>query len=535
MANKMKGIFNVLILATISLLFLASASAALVDVNKGELIFTKSQNITNFDINAYDNVILQITNNLNATDDLGNSLVFKISNPNLNFPLVNTTTLNVSYTLGSFEFRVKDYDFGQITIFAMNASNHAINETHLINVGFTGSLCQFGTIGRLAITDVEDDADWTWHPLDEVTVSVEVDNNYDDDEKVKVELELYDEDGKKIDVGLDTQSVKIDTDDSAALDFTFKIPADVDSGRFRLYAKAYLSTGGESEGCADRWSGSYYEEVEIEKNDNDVAIDSELLGQSMPFEVTCTQDVTVSIPVYNLGEEKEDSVKLILRNRELGISVEKIFENLRVGDNKIVDFEFTMPENATFNKIYNFDLLSYFDYNSGVYRNSNTYPIKFKVISADGCKVKGDVVMTAALDSQKVASGNEVKINATLTNPGTTATTYSVSVDGIDGWATLKSVSPQTITLAPNEKKTVVITLQLDKSASGDQTFAITTSYNDQVKTQQVSMFVEKSSFFGNIFGESSWLANHWGLLLIILVNVALIVVIVVLAIKLSK
>jgi hypothetical protein len=427
-----------------------------------------------------------------------------------------------------------DYDFGQITILAINASNPLINETHLINVGFTGSLCEFGTRGHLAITDVEDDADLTWHPLDDVTVSVEVDNNYDDDEKVKVELELYDEDGKKIDVGLDTQSVKIDTDDSATFDFTFKVPADVDSGRFRLYAKAYLSTGGESEGCSDKWSGSYYEEVEIEKNDNDVAIDSEVLGQSMPFEVTCTQDVLFSIPVYNIGEEKEDNVKLILRNRELGISIEKSFENLRVGDNKNVDFEFTMPENATLNKIYSFDLLLYFDYSNGVYRNSNTYPIKFKVIG-DTCKVKGDVVITAALDSQKVASGNEVKINTTLTNPGTTATTYSVSVDGIDGWATLKSVSPQTITLAPSEKKTVVITLQLDKSAAGDQTFAIKTSYNDQVKTQQVSMFVEKSSFFGKIFGESSWIANHWGLLLIILVNVALIVVIIVLAIKLSK
>jgi hypothetical protein len=542
MSNKMKGIFNVLILATISLLFLASASAALIDVNKGELTFTKSQNTALFDINAYDNVILQITNNLNATDDLGNSLVFKISNSNLNFPLVNTTTLNVSYTQGSFEFKTMDYAFGQITILAMNAFNHSINETHSINVGFTGSLCQFGKTGNnnISITDVTDDSDdeWVWTPLQEVIVSVDVENNnHAKSESIKVQPELYDENGKKINLNINAKSIKIDADDSDTLDFTFKVPADINGGYYRLYVKAYLSSGGESAVCDDEWSGSSYEFVEIQQDDRNVVIDSELLGKSMPFEVNCNQDVSLSIPVYNIGNEKEDSVKVILRNKELGISLEQVLENMHTGNTKNADFSFLMPENATANKLYNFDLLIYYDYddNDGVYSTSNTYALKFKVISADGCKAKGDVAITAALDSQKVASGNEVKINVTLTNPGATATTYSVSVDGIDGWATLKSISPQTITLAPSEKKTVVITLQLDKSASGDQTFAIATSYNDQVKTQQVSMFVEKSSFFGNIFGESSWLANHWGLLLIILVNVALIVVIVVLAIKLSK
>jgi hypothetical protein len=199
-----------------------------------------------------------------------------------------------------------------------------------------------------------------------------------------------------------------------------------------------------------------------------------------------------------------------------------------------------MPSNATFNKVYLFDLITYFDYDDydNTYSGSNSYSLKFK--AGTDCKVVGDVTMSIALDSQQVMAGKEVKINTTLTNPTSASTAYSISVEGLGDWATVKSVSPQTITLAPNEKKTVITTLQLDDSAAGDKTFSIKVAFGGQAKTQAVSMFVNENSasIFGNIknwFGSDSWVGQHWSLLLIILVNVVLIAVIIFLAIKLSK
>jgi len=540
--NKMKSVFNILILATVSLLLIASASASLIDVSKSDIAFTKSQNLTNFDITANENVILQITNNLALMDELGNSLSFRLSNSRLNFPLVNATTINVSYVDNNeFEFKIKDYSLGQITIFAVNASNPSITETYTINANMLGSLCEFGTVGHVAITDVYDDSDdWTWHPLEEVTLSVDVENNYDVSQKIKVKPELYNEDGKKINLDIQEKSVKLDSGDSDTVDFLIKVPADVKSGSFRLYVKAYLSSGGESKGCDDKWQTLYYQSLDIDKDDYNIVIDLDALESSMPFIVSCNQDVSFSLPIYNIGDYKEDSVKVLLRNKELGVSEEKTFENMHIGDYQTADFEFFMPSNATFNKVYPFELITYFDYDDydNTYSDYNTYSLKFK--AGTDCKVVGDVTMSIALDSQQVLAGKEVKINATLTNPAFTSMIYSISVEGLGDWAQVKSVSPQTITLAPNEKKTVVTTLQLDNSAAGDKTFSIKVTYGGQAKTQAVSMFVNQNSasIFGNIknwFGADSWIGQHWSLLLIILVNVVLIAVIIFLAIKLSK
>lgn len=541
MANKMKSIFNILILATVSLLLIASASASLIDVSKSDITFTKSQNVTNFDITAHDNTILQITNTLVLVDDLGNSLSFKVSSSTLNFPVVNATTINVSYISNEFEFRIQDYDVGQITIFAMNASDHSINETYTINAKILGSLCEFGTVGHISITEVSDDSDeWTWHPLEEITLSVEVENNYDDSKKIKIKPELYDVNGKKINLNIQEKSVNIDDSDSDIVDFLIKVPADVKSGSFRLYVKAYLSSGGEGSGCDDKWQTLYYQALDIEKDDYNVVIDLDALESSMPFIVSCNQDVSFSLPIYNIGDYKEDSVKVLLKNKELGVLAEKTFENMHIGDYQTADFEFFMPSNATFNKVYLFDLITYFDYDDydNTYSGSNSYSLKFK--AGTDCKVVGDVTMSIALDSQQVMAGKEVKINTTLTNPTSASMAYSISVEGLGDWATVKSVSPQTITLAPNEKKTVITTLQLDDSAAGDKTFSIKVAFGGQAKTQAVSMFVNENSasIFGNIknwFGSDSWVGQHWSLLLIILVNVVLIAVIIFLAIKLSK
>jgi len=521
---------------TIFLFVLALASAELISTNKNKISFTKSLNSTSFDITAIDGINLQVSYNYTTIlDDEENSLRFFSSTFNGNLPAGNSTSISVYYTADSdFDFELRTYNLGTITLYAVNSSNPSQNETKTLQVELISGFCDAGARGKLKITEVEDDKDFEWEPLEETTIDVEVENNYDDKERVKVYLSLYKLDGKKVNLDIDPITKYIEEDDTEKFSFNVKVPADLDSGKYRLYIKATSSTEDE-EACIDNWDGKYYEIVEIVKDDRDVVIDSDNLARSMPFEVSCNQEVSLTLPIYNVGDEDEDKVKVILRNKELGIELENLIENLDASEWKDVEFKFTMPDNATLNKTYNFDLIVYFDYDKDhkAYLDFNPYIAKFKPSS--GCKVNKiyQASINATLENNgAIYSGSEVKILSTITNFGKDTATFTISVNGIDSWASVSSINPQIITLAPNENAQVLITLNLDKSAEGEKIFSIKASSDSYEKTQQLSLFVEKSSVLRKA---GSWIADNWLMLLIVIVNIILIAAIIILLVKVMR
>ena len=143
-------------------------------------------------------------------------------------------------------------------------------------------------------------------------------------------------------------------------------------------------------------------------------------------------------------------------------------------------------------------------------------------------------MVTASLESGGIAGG-ELVIKATVSNTGSKLVTYELNAVEYEEWATLISVEPSTITLEAGESKDVLLTLNVNADASGDKSFNIEVlSENEVIKISTVEPVTIGKTGFGSITGgvisEGNWYL--WG---IGALNVILVIVIILVALKVAK
>ena len=253
-----------------------------------------------------------------------------------------------------------------------------------------------------------------------------------------------------------------------------------------------------------------------------------------PTEATCGESVTLTAKVFNIGDEDQDRVKVRLTNAELKIDVSQELRNLDQGDDKSLALSFTLPQTAV-DKTYMLDLTAEYDYRSAGYHQllDTPYHVPLKVI---GCVAKPviptqntTVAISAALESD-AQPGKPMIVKTTLKNPGTQPVTVIVNAKGHETWAKLTDVSQRIVTLAPQESKDVNLTFDINKDAAGEKAFTLEITSNDKVQTQQVAVkLAEKSRSTFDTLGENklAWIIG--------IINVALIIVIIIVAIKISQ
>ena len=163
----------------------------------------------------------------------------------------------------------------------INVTNDANStDSKEITVNFVGSLCSMGEQGTdLEIKDIKinnyDGDDEDWSPLDKIEIEVEVENT--GSEKIRdvmVELAVFDSNGKNIakdledldDEEVDLGSIKSDNEETAI--FEFYVPADFDSGKYRLAVKVYSDDLGEENECtanSDDFDDTYFQKIDGER------------------------------------------------------------------------------------------------------------------------------------------------------------------------------------------------------------------------------------------------------------------------------
>jgi uncharacterized membrane protein len=434
------------------------------------------------------------------------------------------------------------------------SSNIAANSVSFV---VSNGLCANGKVGNLTLTKLKIDntgkgTDTKWNLLDTVNVDVKVENigkNSDADlSDIVVELQVLDSSGNNVAGDFDfTNSDEdaisvgsLDHGDDETVTFTFKVPADIDAGTYKIAAKGY-DDGSESTECADLVNGKAYSEVKVERvSDHKKFIAFDNMVPS-PVQPTCGETVTFTTDVFNVGDEDQDQVKINLKNTALGIdqSVE-IRNNLDMGDKQTVSFDFTIPQGAQ-NKDYLLDLTSDYDYKNGVYRQSSNVVNQYtlKVIGcntpsgpANNASGAGNSVISASLGSSAVA-GQELTIDATITNPTSSSVSYVMDAKDYDGWASIKSFSPRIVTVDAGQSKDVVVKFTVNSDAVGEQTFTLQTIANGKTTSRDVSVNVEATPSSSGFSGFS--LGNNGYLLIIGAVNVILIVLIIIVAIRISR
>ncbi|HJZ18858.1 MAG TPA: putative S-layer protein, partial [Candidatus Nanoarchaeia archaeon] len=120
----------------------------------------------------------------------------------------------------------------------------------------------------------------------------------------------------------------------------------------------------------------------------------------------------------------------------------------------------------------------------------------------ENCASVGSASVTAELVSGGKA-GKEMVVKAEITNTGTKTSEYTVSAEGFGQWASSGTLDFRTFTLNAGETKEVLVTLQVNKDASGENTFnVVVLSGNEIAVTQPVSVSIEaKSSLFSGLTG----------------------------------
>jgi uncharacterized membrane protein len=525
-------------------------------------ILSKSKNLTNITITntGSTNLNLNISwvpNNI-VQGDNSDILALYYSGSVVNLTPTSTETISIGLQSGPTDWN--NFELGKLystSLIFINAVNASENETKAISV--INSFCEYGEVGELSIDLIEDkkldnEDEWAWRPLDNIKIKVNnVYNGFDKDKRVRVEYELYDDAGRKVDLDNDNyEDVKIKDGDNKDIYLEFKVPADVEEGNYKFFIKAYIK-GNEDEGCVDNWKEDstikYYQEVTVEKEERAIVVDIHKLYETFSQQAFCGDIISVDPTIYNIGIEDEDKVLVRLYNKELGIDMKRVINDLGEGEGQTIYFDFNVPEDAE-EKTYSFELTTFFEYDEdcGDDENFACYDSNSKDDLDKTFKtpltVKGPCIkeliknaqISAILETSEedVKAGREVVIKATIENTGEETTDYTVGVEGNEFFSTTKSITPSTLTLEPGQSGNALITLKLNRDAEGEQIFGIKTVFDGKTVKQQVSLVIApRFTITGSAIAET--FRENWFIWAIVAINIILIIAIIVVAVKMSR
>ncbi len=516
--------------------------------------FTKSVTSTTFTITNSELTSLDITVILPSSIVDGRANAISISTSDLTvFQLNAGESKQITLTRGDLP---EEFDIGEftktITVTGKNPSN--VSEERTATLKFDNSFCEIGSINTanldlsVDISNLGEGDENEWMPLDKIEVDVTFDNNKNEDlNNVILEFGLIDKNtGENVASDLiwtstDEEKVEygdVDSDESADNVFSFQVDPSLDEGDYLLVIKAYPD-GEEDTTCIDFSSdleSKFFETIKLSKEDASgsraVVVDTEEL--STPLTAMCGEDVTITAPVYNIGDEDQKQVKVTLFNKELGINLENVIKGLDQGDKENVEFAFTIPDNAK-EKQYILEFSTEYSYdkkNDRYKDSSDVFETTLKV--EGGCSVISQKAasITAALDSDAIA-GQQLAIKGEITNSGKDTTTYSLYATAYNSWATLERIEPSTVTLDAGESKEFFIYLNVNDDIVGEQSLTIKADYGTGVVDQDVSVAIEEDTGTnGGITGQAiiDHLRANWFIWVIVIINVVLILAIIVVA-----
>ncbi|MSS74475.1 putative S-layer protein, partial [Candidatus Pacearchaeota archaeon] len=405
------------------------------------------------------------------------------------------------------------------------------------------------TIRNIDWSNEGEGEDNNWELLDEIELEVEVGNSNDDEDvDVIVELGLYDSSGKNIaddlrfssDSDSDNEEIEINIndDDEETVNYKFMVPADFDSGSYKLAVKVYNDDSGESKDCDDSSSdlnNGFFQIIDIEEASDEgrfVVVDD----FNLDSQFTCGQAITGQFTIFNIGNKDQDRVKILIQNDDLKINeFVEYTSDLDKGEEETLDFTINIPVTAK-NGIKELKFTTLYDYRNGVYReeSEDTFSAFIEVI---GCsknlanpvsQLLTNINIEAELSSDAI-SGKELIVTSTITNTGTEEKSFNINAQGYSEWAEISSTSNDLISLKAGESKQVTFKFNINEKTIGAQTFDIQVTSEGKVQVQQVELNVEANEGFSFDLKRNSTL---W---IIGLVNAILIILIIVVAIRISK
>ena len=519
-------------------------SAASFTLDKTSLDFIKTGDTGQFKITNTDLVNLDVTA-IPTNIASGSSAGFSVSG-NLT-GITNTTPQTITVTFDSISSSyLDDLEIGIHKLADLVLTSGTTNKTITLNID--KPFCEIGDIGSLNVKRVNYDVtgfgdDDEWYALDSIEVEVRVENKAEFDiDNIIVAWGLYNKQTGEFIIDEEEDDFDLEEkgeDDEDTVTFSFvvdpnELTEDDGEDDFAFYVKAYSDDLGEDQQC-----NSYKKDIKMIRDKHFVVlgdIDTQETAQ-------CGSDLEVRAEVWNIGDEDEKDVYVVISNTELKINQRIDIGDVDILENKDLSAIIAIPSSAS-EKSYNLRFEVY-DEDSDIFQNENDDEAVFlKSITVQGNCGAAEEAATAQIiiDSNTAIqsggkAGEDVIIKASLENTGDEEATYTIQISGYQSWAIQKTISPQSLTLDAGESRDIFITLEVNADASGEQSFTITALFDSKsVDEQLISVPIESAGGVG-ITGASIFenLGENWFIWVIVAINVVLIVAIIIVASRLAK
>lgn len=529
-----------------------SGSVDLLESNEAIITFDLTNTMAS-DLDEFTYVISDLTN---GVDLISSSQISYTVLEFLDAGDTNTTSITISVPLDVSE----GIYTGNIEVYATATANDLRGSADISLEVIKDPFCEYGALNdselelKVDVENTGEGKDLEWKILDTITVEVELKNDFDLDgdmdlDDVTFELGLFKEGSDKniaedmIWISEDDEEFEygdIDEDEDGTHVFEFRVnPDEVEEGDYILMVKVYSDDYDEDEGAcidySDDLDKTFYQTISIEgESDKDkmVIVDTESLPK--PLEASCNQQVVFTADVWNIGDmDFEDQIMVNLYNSNLGVDVEEVvLGDLDAGDKTEVTFSFEIPSDAEEGS-YTFYMRTYYDYDE----DDDEYDKESEDLFEVTVNVEGNCVVAKADISASVEqagkAGDSMVIKATIVNSGDKTATYSVNAAGYATWASSATVDTPTFTLAAGESQEVLFTFDVEKDAEGTETFSIELVSEGQfVETQPVQVSIEgrKLSSLKDL-----WSKENSRLWMIGILNIILVVVIIIVAVRVAR
>ncbi|MBU2522700.1 MAG: hypothetical protein KKE23_00210 [Nanoarchaeota archaeon] len=213
----------------------------------------------------------------------------------------------------------------------------------------------------------------------------------------------------------------------------------------------------------------------------------------VPSVLEAGKTAKMTVVIKNIGSDKQEDVYLKISSTELGLYEEEYAGDIKAMDEDSNEDVTTIDVPLRISK----------DALKGTYtltvevHNDNLDVKTTKTVTVNGIQKAADSTDVVAVEkSLDLKQGSTGVYQLHLLNLGNAAQTYSVSIRGLDGWASY-DVNPLSVKLNPDSSQLVDLALTVsDKAMAGEHTFTVAVESDGKtVKELTLTTNIEKSTW----------------------------------------
>ena len=382
-----------------------------------------------------------------------------------------TETLDIPANLGSIaETITAEFVLDDVLSAGQHNVNVLLNLNDLTTTQDTGSLAMDLTVNSATPTIHEpnlitaDLNENTFNPSDTVEVEVDLDNGLTDYDAVTVEAKILDSNNERIGDKVEVTIGHLEADFSKTTIMNMDLPSDLEVGTYTVQ----LVVTGDVEIGAVVYTNAQLDTAtlnfDVERNAHSFTIES--VQHDSNAQAGDTYSVAVS--VLNNGENYEENV--VITVAMAGATQTSAAFAIDQDEEIVQYFNLNIPSDAQSSEV--LTVLVNGDDSSAIYSAEVNVGASATVSSAG---------LSATVDSVSKTIGSEgAAYMITLENNDDSTRTVTISVGGVQGWAST-TITPTTLTLAPGSSGVASVYVTPSSSAEGTNAFTVYVSEGNQV------------------------------------------------------